>query len=400
MNTHRPWKALASAITNYWAVALSSLGYVLVMLSVLSYKLGTLVSSGFSASEISTRGAASSAMNLQADPLFGPHKGLQFILQHFKHYGPVAMRGVSVLFGVAIVISLYYVLIQWYTKRIAILGSLLLVTSSWFLHAARLATTDIMFALLVVLFACGLWLQQSRASRNSVITCGVVAALLLYTPGMIWFVLPAAVWQHKRIGRAINELAIWQILLLLVLGLGLLLPLGWGLATEPGLYSTWLGFPSHWGSISQIGRNLIGIPRQLFWQGPADPSRWLGRLPLLDWFTIVMLAIGIYSYWFKLHLDRAWFLIYVAAVGSILIAVGGSVKITLFLPFIYLVVASGIALMLQQWFTVFPRNPFARSLGTTLLVLAVLSSGFYQVKQYFIAWPHTPETRAVFQQRP
>jgi len=52
--------------------------------------------------------------------------------------------------------------------------------------------------------------------------------------------------------------------------------------------------------------------------------------------------------------------------------------------------------MLQQWFTVFPRNPFARSAGAILMTIVVLLAAYNGFSQYFIAWPNTPETKAVF----
>lgn len=400
MKARTPWKSFSFAIVNYWSVALSTLGYSAAILVILAYKLSSLTATTFSTGEISARTQAAKFQTVRSNPLFAPHKGLQFLLQHFKHHGPLAMRSVSTMFAILVVLCFYYVLLQWYTKRIAVIGTLLLLTSSWFLHISRLSTTEIMFTMLFVLFATGVWLQQSRTNRSAVFVSALVATFLLYIPAMIWFVLPVVIWQRRRIAGAFERLAVWQIIVIVFLGGGLLLPLGWALITQAGLYKSWLGLPEHWLTLSQMGKNLLHIPGQLFWRGPADPAKWLGRLPLIDWLGIVMLAVGLYAYWFKLHLDRTWFLIYIAVVGSILITIGGPVTIAILLPFVYLVIASGVALMLQQWFTIFPRNPFARSLGTTLLIIAVAASCFYNLTNYFVAWPHAPATKAAFQQRP
>ena len=66
----------------------------------------------------------------------------------------------------------------------------------------------------------------------------------------------------------------------------------------------------------------------------------------------------------------------------------------------FLIAAGGVALMLQQWFTVFPYNPFARTVGLVLLLFALGTTSFYSLNQYFVAWPHTPETKQTFQYRP
>lgn len=310
------------------------------------------------------------------------------------------MRSVSILLGLAVVCSFYYVISKWYTRRIAILGTLLLVTSSWFLHISRLSTNDIIFSLLFLLFAGGVWVEEARRNIKALLACGLIGLALLYVPGMIWFILPIVVWQHRRITLYLGQIETWQLSLLIAIGAILLLPLILAIVYQPTLYKAWLGLPEHWPTLKQIAQNLIHIPLNIFWRGPRDASRWLGQLPLIDWFGSAMFVIGAYSYWFKLHLDRTWFLIYIAIIGSILMSIGGPVRINLFLPFIYLVIAGGIALMLQQWFTVFPRNPFARTLGTTLLIIAVLASSFYQLNHYFVAWPNAPETKAAFQQKP
>jgi hypothetical protein len=68
----------------------------------------------------------------------------------------------------------------------------------------------------------------------------------------------------------------------------------------------------------------------------------------------------------------------------------------LMLPFVYLIVAAGIGFMLQQWFRVFPRNPIARTLGASLITIAVISSSGYNLTHYFIAWAKAPETQSTF----
>jgi hypothetical protein len=67
------------------------------------------------------------------------------------------------------------------------------------------------------------------------------------------------------------------------------------------------------------------------------------------------------------------------------------------MPFIFIMVAGGMALMLQQWFTVFPYNPVAKTLGAILMTLAVLVTSYYTITQYYIAWPNAPETKTVYQ---
>ena len=399
MGLRKTWKNIKSAPIYYWRPTIALLLALVFVVGLLFYGLGNLTS-GFNGVELSTRASSTSLNNIIANPLYLPSKLILLSWQHFHHYGFIAMRSPGSLIGLVVVVCFYYVLSRWYTHRIAVLGSLLLATSSWFLHAARLATFDSTFWLLFVFFACGVWLQQTKNKGRAMLACCITAAVLLYVPGMIWFLIPAVIWQRRRIGEGLDHLSIWQMFLLSILALALVTPLAWAFRQSPWLYKTWLGLPDQWPGPAQFALNLLRLPMHIFLRAPADAARWLDHLALLDWFGTVMFIIGAYSLWLKLYLDRTWLIIYIAIAGSILVALNGSVSIAIFLPFIYLIIVGGVALMLQQWFTVFPRNPFARSLGATLLIVAVIASCFYQTQHYFIAWPHTPETKAAFSERP
>jgi hypothetical protein len=66
------------------------------------------------------------------------------------------------------------------------------------------------------------------------------------------------------------------------------------------------------------------------------------------------------------------------------------------MPIIYLVVAAGIAHLLNQWFSVFPRNPIARTIGWSLIgIVLVLVCSFHLV-HYFVGWPQASATHEVF----
>ncbi len=77
----------------------------------------------------------------------------------------------------------------------------------------------------------------------------------------------------------------------------------------------------------------------------------------------------------------------------ILIGLGQVATLGLLIPVLYIVMANGIAYMLQSWFTVFPRNPVARTLGVVLLTIVVVVSCSYQLQRYFIAWPAAEATK-------
>ena len=83
-------------------------------------------------------------------------------------------------------------------------------------------------------------------------------------------------------------------------------------------------------------------------------------------------------------------------VGSILVSLGGAVSISILMPFIYVLVAAGIGLLLDRWQKVFPRNVIAQAVGVGLVSLAVIAVSWYGLRHYFVAWPNAPATKQVF----
>ncbi len=399
MRVRSPWKVIFYAIANYWRPSLLSIASAAAVLALIFFRLATLTP-GFSNDEIAARAASSNIGNLQTDPLYAPHKVLQFGLHYLNHHGPLAMRSISALIGFITILGFYYVMRRWYTRRTAFLTTILLATSAWFLHIIRLSTPDSTFLLLFLFFAAGVWLQQSKRKGVAFIAATLSAMSLLYIPGAIWFLIPAVLWQRKRVFEAVEQLPVWQLAFCMLAGVALISPLVLALIQQAGFYKAWLGLPEQLPDALRVAKNLVSTPLQLVWRGPDDATRWLGNLPLLDWFSAIMLAVGVYAHWLKLHLDRSWLFIYVAVAGTILVSLGGPVNLVLIMPFIYIVVGSGVALMLQQWFTVFPRNPVAKGLGLGFMIIAIVGSSLYNLDHYFVAWPNAPETKAAFQNQP
>lgn len=374
----------------FWTV----IGLVLVS-ALLAVKLATLVP-GASDAEVAAKAQTTTFSALIHNPLNLPHKLLEFVIQQVTGGGILATRAISAVFGLVTVCMFYYVMRVWHTNRVAVIGTLLFTTSSWFLHTARNGTPDILMTSVLALLLAGIWLREHRRRWVALLAVALMSTVLIYIPGMIWFVLAASIWQRKLIRSELSRVNSTTIIISVVLGLLLLAPLVYALVDNIQLYKPLLGLPDKFPAPLDILKNLGNIPVQLLYRGPDNPTVWLGRIPILDLFSSAMLALGVYAYYFRLKLDRTRFIIVLFVIGSLLIALDGPVTMTLLLPFIYIVIAAGVTLMLQQWFTVFPRNPLARTIGASMISIAVLLACTYHVSHYFIAWPNTPTTKTIY----
>ena len=364
---------------------------------LLTHRLGSLVP-GLSLEEQRYIQAQVSGRQILDNPVFAFHKIPIYILFKLQIHSLGAYRAISGLFAMSMVISSFFILKRWYSLRIATAGSLLLASAAVTLHLGRLATPEATFMLILPLFAVVTWLLATKKRKLSLLILSALIGLSLYVPGFIWLLLGLCAWQRKNLWRAIKKLPWWFRAICGLVIILISLPLIVASSHTPQNVLLAAGLPTHLPSVGHISKNILRIPLQLFILGPKDPVRWLGQLPLLDVFSTVMLVLGVYSLRYHLSKTRPRLLVASIIIITSLVALGG-IPLTSLVPLLYVLSAGGIAFMLQQWFTVFPRNPIARAIATSLVSIAVLLVAFYATSHYFIAWPGSPATQQVFNQK-
>lgn len=371
------------------------MGVALVVGSILGFHLGSLTN-GASASEQNYVAGVSSGKELFRHPVYIVHKLPVYILFKLDVHNLAAYRAVSVMFASLAVVSCFFVLREWYTIRVAALGSWLFLSSAWVLHVGRLATPEVSYLLLMPVLWAAVWLYNTTLRKTALLLLSLLCAASFYIPGFGWLLIMTAIWQHKRIWEELKQVPVWfRAICAATIVLGLV-PLLWAGSQSYNELLLAAGLPNHVPHIKDLAQNFLSVPENLFVRGPIDPVRWLGRLPLLDVFSVAMLVLGIYSMRFHLKLTRVQVLVGSSLLATLLISLGGPITITMLMPAVYILIAGGVAFTLQQWFTVFPLNPIARTIATTLVSVSILLASFYHISHYFIAWPQTPATKAVF----
>lgn len=367
----------------------------LVVCGILGFRLGSL-QGNVSTTEKAYIASVDSGRELIREPVYLLHKLPIYLLFKLDVKRIAIYRMVSGMYAAVAVVSCFFILREWFSDRIALLTTWLFLTSAWLLHIGRLATPEALYFLILPLLWTAIWLYNTTLRKSALLVLGAVCALSFYLPGFGVLLIAIAIWQHKRIWAELKEVPLWFRLSCAGLILVILIPLVYASVREPATLLSVAGLPHTVPSLSALGDNALRIPAYLLARGPANPEIWLGRLPLLDAFSATMLLFGIYSLRFHMRLLRNQILFASSIYFALLIVSGGLVTITILLPFVYILVASGLAFFLQQWLTVFPNNPIARGLGITLVTISVLFVSFFHLSHYFIAWPQTPATRAAF----
>jgi hypothetical protein len=379
----------------YWQAILSATVILGVVAGLLGFRLGTLTP-GMSLAEIEFIESSQTYQQVIADPLNAPMKVPLLALHYFGQASALMTRAVAASYGIITIILFYFVMRQWHTRRAAMLTAFLFIVSSWFLQIARLALPYILFAfgVIVLVMAAGV-LHDKQTSRVKVFISLLASGLLLYIPGMVWFLGLLGLWRVNLVRRVTQALSLWQ--KVTVGGLLLLIsaPLLYSFSKDVSLVYDWLALPRDFIVLEWLRRILV-LPIFLTAQGPLEPIYNLGRLPLLDVFTTVLGILGAYWYYFKTRLLRTQLLVLISAIATILIAFNGPTFLPLLLPLVFIVAGAGLTLLLQQWFTVFPRNPLARALGVVTISLVISITGMYHIRRYFVAWPGNPATRGEF----
>jgi hypothetical protein len=246
----------------------------------------------------------------------------------------------------------------------------------------------------VLLVLAALWHQAER-KKWLLYATGISVCLLLYIPGMIWLLPGLFILERRNIvsslkaGKAHTGLAF-------VAALVTLAPLIHALSVDWHSYRAFLGIPAQLPSPSDYAQQFIQAWQHIFVGGYNQPVYSLGDLPLVNMLIALAFVVGVYLYGQHRKAIRTRQLLYWWIVGTALIALSGAVALNLILPIVFVLAVGGIGYLLHLWLKVFPRNPLARGFGIGLLAVVVAFAVLYNVRNYFVAWPHNPATRAAY----
>lgn len=388
-------KRLNLFLSAMWQPLIALVVAVVGLLFVLVYRLGSLVP-GLSSNEVVQFHNVSSFGQIIQNPVNAPYNLLYLGINSWAPQSNATLRLASVVFGLVLIVSFFLILKHWYGLRVAVLTTILMASSSWFLHNARYGTTAIAITLILALFAAASWLRNT-SSRWALLVCALLSGGLLFIPGAIWFVVLGAIWQRKFLFRALKKISTPVIVscsTILVLITAIFV---WQCVLRPFLIKSFLGLPEKLPTISNFIANAWQVPIQIFVRSSLSPEQWLSPTPLITVFATVMFIIGIYVLITQHSLDRTKVILGGLLISWLLVSLQGNFVIVTLLPFIYLTIAAGLSFMLKEWFLIFPRNPLARSFGIALITIAVVVASLYGLNRYFMAWPHAISTTSVFQ---
>ena len=309
------------------------------------------------------------------------------------------LRFIGVGIGLMSIVSFFYLVSRWHTLRVSVFATILYASSAVTLHSARVIDESTMYLLIPVVLALAWHAKHTNKTIFRYLALIIAASLILYIPGLFFVAAAVLLWQRKEFLTALkkaNKYPVTVFASIMVVMAGLLL-FSWVL--RPESFLLWIGISLADGlpGVIGYGQQVITTVIELFFVGPNDPTRWVGTAGLINPFVTVLFLMGLYSYVVQRQLDRVIVIGTLLFILIMLSGLGGAIDSFAIAPVVYIVAATGIALLLQQWFTVFPKNPIARIFGLACIVFAIAVTVQYNVQRYFIAWPRTPEVHRVHQ---
>jgi len=339
--------------------------------------------------------SAQSLGSIYDSPINAPYK-LLVLISTLISSSILAVRSISLVVFFGVIVAVFYTLQHWHSKNAAILATIAFGTNSVVLAVGRLGTPLVTVFGWFIFTAMLLW--QVHGNSNKLVPSAVIlgVATLLYVPGAPWFFLIFLFFYWDRFKKAFLHVKKTGVLFGALIGLLIITPLLLGFVRDPSTIRDWLML-SESIELSSVYRSILEVPSAFVYKLPRDALLNIGTLPVFDLASGFLFLIGLNAYRKKISLDRTRLMIVMALIAVLVGAFGQTITaIVLLLPFAFSMIAAGIEFLLDEWNSVFPKNPFAQSFGVVVIAVVVLFGAYYQLTRFLVVWPQAPETHEVY----
>jgi dolichyl-phosphate-mannose-protein mannosyltransferase len=323
-----------------------------------------------------------------------PYQVMQRISIDLFGVSNLSIKLPSLVLGLVSILGMIILLRTWFHRNVAIIATVLVVTTGQFLFVAQSGTTSIIYVFWSVwLLAAAM--MVSRHARPRIlwkIILFMTAALSLYTPLSIYILLAliSAVILHPHLRYIVRNLSKAKVSVAVFFALVAVAPLAYAIVKEPSVSLTLLGVPEQW---PNLWANALQLLQQYF--NFMAPSSGTLMLPVYGLGSIILIALGIFHLFTTKYMARSYVIsCWVILLLPILIINPRFTSVT-FVPAL-LLMAMGIYTLLRSWYRLFPRNPYARIAG--LVPLAILIGGmlFSGINRYTYGYLYTPSVTENF----
>lgn len=323
-----------------------------------------------------------------------PYYGLQKILFAVFGVSVLTIKLPSLILAFLTAVGFILLLRRWFKPNIAVLASLLAITTGQFLYIAQLGAPSILYLFWPIALLL-LGTQVTRVKKYRFlwkILFSITAALSLYTPLGIYPLIAVglAILFHPHLRNAVRRLKKIRLAIVLTIFLALIAPLVWLITVSPQLGLTLLGVTS-WPP--DFAANSLKLLEQylLFWQ----PSTSTLMTPVFGLGSAILIGLGLYRLIRTRETTRSYLIIFWMLCLIPVLLVNPSFTSVTFVPSM-LMLAAGLTSLIGYWYRLFPLNPYARITGLipiAVLVGALIVTG---LARYIYGYHYSPEVAPLF----
>lgn len=377
------------------------LGYGVIMLLIIALFgiAWLLIPGGLTEAEMSSASTSSSlAFSLQTfqpETIINlPYHLFQRLIFSLLGVSDLTIKLPSLILGGLSAVGVLLLLRTWFKQNVAVITTVLVITSSQFLFLIQDGTPSIVYIFWSV-WLLVIALMISRRARGRTfwkIALFGIGGLSLYTPLAIYIILAllSAIVLHPHLRYIVRNLSRVRVMIGLVCGLILLAPLAYIIAKEPSLGLQLLGIPSSM-------PDLIANGKLLFEQylSFANPGGITVMTPLYGLGITLLIVLGVVRLFTTKYTARGYIIITWTLLLIPLRILNPQFMSVTFVPII-LLMAMGVSMLISRWYRLFPRNPYARIAG--LIPLAVLIGGmvFSGIDRYVYGYMYNPKVAIHF----
>ncbi|HEX7483894.1 MAG TPA: hypothetical protein VF281_01950 [Candidatus Saccharimonadales bacterium] len=302
----------------------------------------------------------------------------------------------SLILGGLSAVGMILLLQMWFRRNVAVLTTVLIITTGQFLFMAQNGTPGIGYIFWSVWLLVAAMMVSRRAKFLGLwkVILFSSAAFSLYTPLSIYILIAliSAVALHPHLRYLMRQLlkARAKVAIASACALIIITPLIYGIIKDPSVALTLLGIPSE---MPDLKENLLILLKQYF--SFMSISNGVATTPIYSLGSMILIVLGIIrlsttKYTARSYIISAWVLLLL----PVLLINPAFTSIT-FVPAM-LLMAMGISTLLRSWYQLFPKNPYARIVGLLPLTILVGGMFFSGLERYVYSYTNNPQVATYF----
>ncbi len=321
-----------------------------------------------------------------------PYHLLQKASLHFFGITNIGIKLPSIIIGALSAIGLLWLLRRWLLRdSVAIFTICTFVALRQFLYTSQEGVPLIMMVfwlIFVLLFA-----LKFTANNKSIVWSVLLSASLalsLYTPLSLYVVvcMLAASILHPHLRYVVTTIPKTHLAVCIAIAGIILSPLIFAIVKNPFILATLAGWPQTAVTLDLVRHNIKEIFKAyfMFWKPQLTE---IGLAPIFSAASFVLVVFGLLNLIRDHHSARSYMLIMTLPVVALPSLLNPDFLIILSIPLV-LLMGLGIETLLDEWYKLFPHNPYARV--TALVPMVILLAGIMigNLTFYLDAYRYSP----------